>query len=356
MTPFLTICILGFTGKNPSRKTILNQGLKTHDAEIISCEMPKKDFFSYIHLIFKFIKLKKKIDLIFIHFPGYQVAILARCFTWKPIILDAFTSVYLSGVEDRKNARKYSFRGLYYYLLDYLSCKACNLILLDTHAQIDYFSSQFMIPKHKLKCIYLSTLPHIFYPIKKKNHIIPHTLVQFHGSYIPLHGIDVILRSAFLLKDENIFFVLIGRGQTFPEMLKLYSDLKLSNTFLLPRKIKIEAIHACLLQSDISLGIFGNSLKSEIVIPNKVYEALATQKPIISSDTQAMRELFVDRKHMLFCKKGDPQDLAEKILLLHKNADLRKYISDQGYQFFQKKLIPQKVLMPLQKYITDHSK
>ena len=37
--------------------------------------------------------------------------------------------------------------------------------------------------------------------------------VLFYGSFLPLHGVDIILNAALMLKEYNIVFTLIGGGR-----------------------------------------------------------------------------------------------------------------------------------------------
>ena len=87
--------------------------------------------------------------------------------------------------------------------------------------------------------------------------------------------------------------------------------------------------------SDVCLGIFGDTPKTSLVIPNKVYEALAMARPVITADTPAIRELF-DENDMLLVKPADPESLAEGILRLKRDPLLRKKIAENGYNKFNK--------------------
>lgn len=137
---------------------------------------------------------------------------------------------------------------------------------------------------------------------------------------IPLQGVPYIRKAAELLRGEPIEIQILG-------------DPKVPQQEL-PDRIR---------KADICLGIFGDTDKAARVIPNKVYEAIAMRKAVISADTPAIRELFTDRENILLCKRADPRSLADAILELCHNADLRHRIAEGGYRLFQERATPEKI-------------
>ena len=92
--------------------------------------------------------------------------------------------------------------------------------------------------------------------------------------------------------------------------------------------------------ASICLGIFGDTAKTLRVIPNKVYEAIAMKKPVITADTPAIKELFSDKQNIVLCETACPRDLAVKILELKNNQELRDKIAENGYKVFKNKATP----------------
>lgn len=76
--------------------------------------------------------------------------------------------------------------------------------------------------------------------------------------------------------------------------------------------------------SDICLGIFGESDKAASVIPNKVFQIVAAGRPLITRDSDAIRELL---RHAPPCTylvpPGDPTALANAISA-HLKSELRR--------------------------------
>jgi glycosyltransferase involved in cell wall biosynthesis len=86
--------------------------------------------------------------------------------------------------------------------------------------------------------------------------------------------------------------------------------------------------------ADVCLGIFGTSAKAQRVIPNKVYDALACARPVITADTPAIRELLQPDDQVIVCPPGDPESLADAIALMHADGALRSSIASRGHARF----------------------
>jgi glycosyltransferase involved in cell wall biosynthesis len=345
----MTICYFGIYNPSYSRHRILIKGLRQNGIEVIECNSRLHGVAKYIELAKKHFKIRKKYDIMIVGFPGYQAVIFARFLTRKKIIFDAFTSIYDSMVYDRRLVRPRSLKAMYYWLLDWLSCKLADKILLDTNANIEYFVKTFKINRSKFLRVFVGSDNEIFYPLEQKfKH--DYFSVHFHGYYIPLQGIEYIVRAAKILEKENIKFNLIGSGQTYKNIRKLAEELKVENINFIDR-VPYEELKNYIAEADICLGIFGTTEKTQRVIPNKVYEYLAMGRPVITGDSPAIRELFNDRQEMIFCKVGDAEDLAKKILELKNNGQLRNTIAKNGYNKFINNLIPKILGGQLKEYL-----
>lgn len=333
----MKVCYFGIYNPKYSRNKVLIKGLEENGVEIIECQVDPKKKFKYWKLFKKHRKVGNY-DFMIVGFPGHTVMPLAKLICRKPIIFDALVSLYDSNVFDRKNVSPHSLKALKYWLLDWFSCKLANVILLDTNEHINYFVKKYGINKEKFHCLYIGSDNEIMYPRpSNKNH--SQFLVHFHGTYIPLQGIEYIIEAAKLLEAQNIKFNLIGRGQTQQEIINLSKKLNTRNVnFIdfLPQEELVKYIA----QADVCLGIFGQTPKAKRVIPNKVYEAIAMKKSLITADTPAVREIFKNREHCLLCNIADSKDLAEKILELKNNPELRNQLAENGYKLYKEKLTP----------------
>jgi len=333
----MTICYFGIYSSEYSRNRILIKGLKLNGVHIIECQSNLNGIKKYFDLISKHHKLKRQYDLMIVGFPGQQSMILAKFLTNKKIVFDAFTSLYDSLAFDRKIVRPRSIRATYYWLLDWLSCRLADKILLDTNEHIKYFSETFRISKDKFCRLFVGSDNEVIKPVepnKKEDGF----LVHFHGSCIPLQGVEYILEAASILEKKGIEFNIIGS-----RIKNRYKNFKTSNINFID-DIPYEKLKYYMSSADVCLGIFGKTDKAQRVIPNKIFEALAAQCPVITGETLAVKELFVDRENILFCKMGDAKDLGNKILEIKNNFELREKIAKNGYNLFINNLTPKHIV------------
>jgi glycosyltransferase involved in cell wall biosynthesis len=66
------------------------------------------------------------------------------------------------------------------------------------------------------------------------------------------------------------------------------------------------------------------------VIPNKVFDALAVERPVVTADTPALREALIPGRHVWTCPAGDPQALAEAVAGLRADPGRRRSLAAAG--------------------------
>lgn len=346
----MTVLYFGIYDPSYSRNWVLINGLRKNGLEVLECRDSSKGFTKFFKLFFKYWKFSRKYDVMIVGFPGQEIMFLARFLTKKPILFDAFTSHYGGYILDRKKFTQYSWRAKYYKFLDKWSCKLADAVLLDTQAHINFFVREFGLDKRKFRRLFVGTNSELFYPRDSFKEKRGKFLIHFHGYYIPLQGVKYIIRAAKLLEDHDIEFNLIGRGQTYPDDFKLAQELGAKNINF------IESVPYCALpeyisKADVCLGIFGNTDKTELVIPNKIFEALACKKPVITSDTTAIRELLKDGENVVLCKRANSEDLAAQIIKLQNDPQLKNKIAESSYQFFQDNLTEKQIGLELKDII-----
>jgi glycosyltransferase involved in cell wall biosynthesis len=163
-------------------------------------------------------------------------------------------------------------------------------------------------------------------------------VVLYAGLHGLAQGLDQILEAAAKLQnDTELEFVLIGDG---PEKNELRSAAKcrdLNNVrFLDPRPAS--EIPALIAAADIVLV----PLKKYIpgAVPSKLYEAMASARPVILVADGEAAELVCRHKVGIVVKPGVINDLIDAIRKLHTNPSLRRTLGQNGRraseQFFDR--------------------
>jgi glycosyltransferase involved in cell wall biosynthesis len=134
-----------------------------------------------------------------------------------------------------------------------------------------------------------------------------------YGQFLPFHGIETILRAAERLRDQpRITLRIIGAGAKRAECLAVARQLRLNSVEFI-EWVQDEQRVGELAGADIVLGIFGTSSKAQMVIPNKVYQATSVVGAIISADSPAIREVFVDGETIRLTPAGSASAVADAI-------------------------------------------
>ncbi|MBB24303.1 MAG: hypothetical protein CME02_02095 [Geminicoccus sp.] len=234
------------------------------------------------------------------------------------IVWDVFVPLYTGVVEDRRLVSEGSLSARLIYALEWLSTRAADLLFLDTTAHAEYFARLYGLPEASVGSVMVGVEPEYFRPLSRpkpitKNNDEPLLNVLFYGQFIPLHGVDIILEAARRSQDRRIHWTIIGNGQSASKWKKELAQNPIENLNWL-EWVKYDALIQHIDTADLCLGIFGNTQKAEIVVPNKVYQMLASGKPVITRRSRAMEELAADQElNLILVEANDPEGLVEAI-------------------------------------------
>lgn len=324
------------TGK--PRVRILLRGLRENGVEVIECHREVwtgvedksqvkgvfnllrfglRWLFAYPALIWRYLRLPSH-DAVVIGYLGQLDVLVLWPFArlrGVPVVWDAFISLYDTVVEDRKMVGRGHPLARLLHLWEWLACRAASLVVLDTGSHGRYFSETFGIPESKVASVFVGAETDVFHPPAAGAETARESrafTVLFYGQFIPLHGIEAVVRAAKLTEGENVHWHIIGTGQETPRIKALIDELKparLTWDEWVPYPELIRRIHG----ADVCLGIFGASEKASRVIPNKVFQALASGCPIITRDSPAMRELPGVEGAISLVPANDPGALADTV-------------------------------------------
>lgn len=355
----MTICFFGYPNESYSRNKILIDGLQKNNVNVVFCTDKSSLFLTrYWKLFKKFSQISRQIDIIFVQFPGHlnvPIAwVLGKLFN-KPVIFDAFVSLYDTYIFDRQIAGQGSVKAKFYWWVDKLAGSLADRVTLDTNAHIRYFVRTFKLPRRKFSRLPVGGDDTLFKPIHKP-YAISHKpiVVEFHGMFTRIHGAEVFVQAAKKLeRHDNLEFWLIGSSDNYKLPIDLYRQLK-PKTMKYWSSMPVNQLAAKVAQADISIAHLGPTQKARMVVTNKMFHTLASRVALIAGNNPATKEFLVDKKTCLLVNMYDTKDLAHKILLLAKNHRLRYFLAENGYQLHQQKFTNQKLGLELLQIIRKH--
>ena len=140
-----------------------------------------------------------------------------------------------------------------------------------------------------------------------------------------------IIDAAIQLKDQTeIQFELVGNGPEQANARQQAEANRLSNIEFIDWLDK-PALTQRVANADVCLGAFGKTPQSLMTIQNKIYEGLAMQRPVLTGDSDAIRQEFDHGVHLYLCDRANGSELASAILALKSDPELCKKLSTNGY-------------------------
>lgn len=346
------IVAFGHFDPDGGRSWAIRTGLASHDFPVqIQRTTVKGMLGKYRDLARQWRSMRIQPDVMYVPFLGHWILPLAWFVTRRPripLIFDAFVSLYETEVCDRRRIAYWHPKAWLLWWVDWLCCRLCDAVLLDTEENADYFVQKYAVPRKKILVLPVGCRTDLFQPDPQSAEHPHDFCVHFHGTYIPLQGIETILRAAAILQQRapDVSFTIIGTGQTKPAMLALAEKEQLRNVTFID-SLPIESLPDHLTNADVCLGIFGTSAKASRVIPNKAYEALSAGKPLITAKTAATQRIFRDECDALLIPPGNPEALASAIIRLKDHPQLRITIAKNGQRVSKEHFQPEMIVRPL---------
>jgi glycosyltransferase involved in cell wall biosynthesis len=177
------------------------------------------------------------------------------------------------------------------------------------------------------------------------------------GSYVPLQGLDVILTAVSMLKEKiNLHLYIWGasdkRGEAYKTMvenLQIQDIVTIHNEWGNRKKWEEFIVDNC----DISLGIFGQSMKARTVLANKVLDGIAFHTPVITARSSGLYEYF-NGTDDIFITENTPEALAEMIEFVRDQSySMNKTRIDNAYKKYQENFTPNCFYKKLDLYINE---
>ncbi len=257
-----------------------------------------------------------------------------------PVIFDPLISSYDKQVHERKKFAANTIRAKVLFAREKKILHRADLVICDTEEHAGYFHNFFSIPPEKLAVVPVGANESLFTPAPpQREEKLPVTIL-FYGSFLNLHNPLAIIEAAQLCANLPLKWLLVGDGPLLDKCKRLAAgrpNIKFQPW--VPYKELPGIIHS----ADILLGIFGTSDKAKRVIPNKVYQALACGKPLITMASPAFPPHFTDNRELgiEWVEAGNSRQLADAVTRLASHSEQLTAMGSDAYntyrQYFSEK-------------------
>lgn len=166
--------------------------------------------------------------------------------------------------------------------------------------------------------------------------------IAFTGNIGTAQGLDILPKTAEMLKNENVKFVIVGDGRYQPEFERQIREKKVQEKFIMIPRVPAERIPEILSACDAGFISFTKTPLYEKTIPAKLQSYMACGKAIIASALGETRRVIEEAGCGVCTEIGDPEALAEGIREMMKagcaemGQKARRYFEDH---FDKKKLM-----------------
>lgn len=296
-------------------------------------------------------------DVYILGFRGHEVGWLVRHITkGTPLILDAMMSPYAALKEERKLGWPGRWLAPIWYRYERHLLHSCDAVLTDTHSHAEFYCETFGLPRAKVVALPVGAVdPGLDLPHRKGAGTAQDMFsVLFYGSFLPLHGIGVILDAAARLRDLPIEFRFIGgtpiQGAHLVDECRKRGIENYTHRAWVPfarlLEHEIPAADLCL------GGPFGATPQARRVVTGKTSQCLAMGKATVIGEIGDDHG-FIDRVNCLLVKQGDAVALADAIRWGYSHRGMLAEIGEHGRELYEQRLSVSSIAARLEPLLTQ---
>ena len=213
--------------------------------------------------------------------------------------------------------------------LDKVSIDLFDLVICE-HKSVKKFLINKGVNKRKLKMI----------PLAAKNILIDTDFTRYNknfkvlytGTFVKLQNLILLFKTAQLLKEHNISFILIGANKKeYEEYSEIRRHHDLNDNFIIELKKNYDDLYLDYKRSDIVVSprVYGYDT------PMKIIEYLNYGKCILATDSPIHREVL--NNDIAYLSGASPEEFANSIIYLKENPRLVREYEIKAKEFFKEK-------------------
>lgn len=163
-------------------------------------------------------------------------------------------------------------------------------------------------------------------------------MVGYLGVIGQQEGVEYLLQAAQYIKerDNNVFWGIVGGGPHLEALKKKAQEMGLTDCVEFTGRVDDQKMLEYLNTADVCVNSDEYNSMNDKSTMNKILEYMALGKPIVQFDLTEGR--YSAGKASLYAKRNDATDMAEKIVTLLNDQELREKMGNYGYRRITEKL------------------
>lgn len=155
-------------------------------------------------------------------------------------------------------------------------------------------------------------------------------VIGFTGILRPWHGLDLLLNAFKKVHDRFSETVLLiaGDGPVKDEVISMAENLGISDSVFITGRVPHKKISEYISLFDVAVSPKTTFYAS----PMKIPEYMAMKKAVVAPDTENIRDILDNNKTGVCFKNGSSDSMADAIIMLMQNRELKKEIGNNAYQ------------------------
>lgn len=237
----------------------------------------------------------------------------------KQLAVEMYISMYDTLVKDRELVKSGSRQANAWKHKDILALTKADYIIHTSQHELTYWETLLGIKIDPQK-VFVAPICNIPRALVKREFMQDGVLnICWWGTFIPLHGLDNILKAMQILQEKAVPFTcnLFGvNNSAYTEYANKIQTYQLEKHVSLRKDLSFaddSLTHYLVDNCDLALGIFGNTEKARHAMPNKLAEALSMGIPSLTMKSSALNEFFDPEVDFWTCEPS-PASIAEAIL------------------------------------------
>jgi glycosyltransferase involved in cell wall biosynthesis len=151
-------------------------------------------------------------------------------------------------------------------------------------------------------------------------------IVMYHGTVVERYGLDIAIRAVAIASRcvPNLCLKITGPGSSsYLSFLKqLTEELGMREHVIFGESIPLTDLTDFIVNGDVGIIPYRVDPFADLLMPTKVYEFAWLHRPMIASDTRAMRSMFRPES-VAFCDPSQPASFAAAIVDLYQHPEKR---------------------------------